>query len=426
MADRESTSEASAKVQEVAANMQLATTRKRISGSKAEAVARRYFAAIDARDLETAVALWAPGGRENVRGRLDVLAPEGVRAFIGELIDAVPDLDMQVIATTTEKDRCGVQWRLSGTFAGPGHFGGIAPTGARLDLEGFDLITVRDGLIASNDAFTDSMSFARQVGMMPAQDSATEQRMMGAFNVKTRLTAGLAAGEAALVAEGVWVVQGQPGSCNVYMIEDEGGVTLFDAGARTMTRALASAGAKLGGIRRIVLGHGHTDHRGAAPGLGVPVLCHPDEVEDAEGSGGFRYWPAGLKGLPLPLRPVHRLMHRYAWDGGPVKIADTISEGDEVAGFKVLHIPGHAPGQIALWRERDRLALSSDCFYTVDMWGRNCDPVLPSAFYNFDTEQARESIRKLAALEPDAAWPGHAKPVTGDVRSQLERAADAG
>jgi hydroxyacylglutathione hydrolase len=426
MADRESTSEASAKVQEVAANMQLATTRKRISGSKAEAVARRYFAAIDARDLETAVALWAPGGRENVRGRVDVLAPEGVRAFIGELIDAVPDLDMQVIATTTEKDRCGVQWRLSGTFAGPGHFGGIAPTGARLDLEGFDLITVRDGLIASNDAFTDSMSFARQVGMMPAQDSAAEQRMMGAFNVKTRLTAGLAAGEAALVAEGVWVVQGQPGSCNVYMIEDEGGVTLFDAGARTMTRALASAGAKLGGIRRIVLGHGHTDHRGAAPGLGVPVLCHPDEVEDAEGSGGFRYWPAGLKGLPLPLRPVHRLMHRYAWDGGPVKIADTISEGDEVAGFKVLHIPGHAPGQIALWRERDRLALSSDCFYTVDMWGRNCDPVLPSAFYNFDTEQARESIRKLAALEPDAAWPGHAKPVTGDVRSQLERAADAG
>jgi len=34
-------------------------------------------------------------------------------------------------------------------------------------LEGFDLITVRDGLIQSNDAFTDSMSFARAIGMMP-------------------------------------------------------------------------------------------------------------------------------------------------------------------------------------------------------------------------------------------------------------------
>jgi glyoxylase-like metal-dependent hydrolase (beta-lactamase superfamily II)/ketosteroid isomerase-like protein len=427
MADRESASEASAKVQEVAANMQqIASTRKRISGSKAEAVARRYFAAINGRDLEAAVALWAPGGRENVRGRVDVHAPEGVRQFIGELIEAVPDLVMEVVSTTTEKERCAVQWRLTGTFAGPGGFGGIAPTGSPLVLEGCDLITVRDGLIQSNDAFTDSMTFAREVGMMPAQDSPTEARMRSAFNARTRVTAGLLAGEAALVAEGVWVVQGQPGRCNVYLIEDDGGVTLFDAGARTMTRAVASAGARLGGIRRVVLGHGHTDHRGVAPALGVPVLCHPAEVEDAEGSGGFRYWPEGLRGLPFPLRQAHRLMHRLAWDGGPVKIADTLEEDEEVAGFRVVHLPGHAPGMIALWRERDRLALSSDCFYTLNMWGRDCPPRLPAALYNFDTEQARASMRKLAALEPAAAWPGHAKPVTGDVRAALERAADAG
>jgi glyoxylase-like metal-dependent hydrolase (beta-lactamase superfamily II) len=199
---------------------------------------------------------------------------------------------------------------------------------------------------------------------------------------------------------------------------------MFDAGARTMTRAVAAAGARMGGIRRIVLGHGHTDHRGTAPALGVPVLCHPDEVQDAEGSGGFRYWPEGLRGLPPGMRQLHRLMHRFAWDGGPVKIAGTVSEGEEVAGFRVVHIPGHAPGMIALWRESDRLALSSDCFYTLDMWGRDCSPHLPIAVYNYDTEQARASLRKLAALEPAAAWPGHAKPVTGDVRSQLEQAAE--
>jgi glyoxylase-like metal-dependent hydrolase (beta-lactamase superfamily II) len=192
-----------------------------------------------------------------------------------------------------------------------------------------------------------------------------------------------------------------------------------------MTRAVASAGARLGGIRRVVLGHGHTDHRGTAPALGVPVLCHPDEVQDAEGSGGFRYWPAELVGLPTPQRQIHRLLHRYAWDGGPVKISETIAEGDEVAGFRVVHLPGHAPGLIALWRDSDRLALASDCFYTLDMWGRNCPPHVPEALYNYDTEQARASIRKLAAMEPAVAWSGHAKPVTGDVRSQLERAADA-
>ena len=86
MADSESASAASSKVQEVAANMQeLAGKRKRhLAQPRPRAVARRYFEAIDARDLDAAVALWAEGGRENVRGQLDVLAPEGVRAFIGE------------------------------------------------------------------------------------------------------------------------------------------------------------------------------------------------------------------------------------------------------------------------------------------------------------------------------------------------------
>ena len=70
-------SEASTRVQEVAANMQqAAATRKRITGGKAEALARRYFAAIDARNLDEAVSLWADGGRENVRGQVDTHAPE--------------------------------------------------------------------------------------------------------------------------------------------------------------------------------------------------------------------------------------------------------------------------------------------------------------------------------------------------------------
>ncbi len=426
MAEADKASEASTKVQEVAANIQqAAATRKRISGSKAESVARRYFEAIDARELEEAVSLWAPGARDNVRGRADVRAPDGVREFLGELMQAVPDLRMEVVSTTTEGERCGVQWRMRGTFAGPGSLGGVAPNGSPIDLEGFDLVTVRDGQIAANDAFTDNMTVARQMGMMPPQDSTAEQRMTRAFNAKTKLTDGLLAGDAEMVATGVWVVQGQPARCNVYLIEDEGGVTLFDAGARTMTRAVARAGAKLGGIKRVVLGHGHTDHRGTAPALGAPVYCHPDEVIDAEGSGGFRYWPEGLAGIPTPHRQVQRLMHRYAWDGGPVSIAGTVSEGDLLAGFKVIELPGHAPGQIGLFRESDRLALVSDCFYTLDIWGRDSDPHVPFPVYNYDTEQARASMRKLAEIEPAAAWPGHAKPLTGDVRGALLRAADA-
>jgi len=371
--------------------------------------------------------MWAPGARERVHGQVDTVAPEGVRAFIGELLDAVPDLRVEVLSTTAQEDRCGAHWRAKGTFAGPGSWSGVMPTGRPIEIEGFDLMTVRDGLIQGNEAFLDGMSIARAIGVMPEVDSAAQRRMTAAFNARTRVIGSLAGGEAELVAQGVWVVQGQPARCNVYLLEDPdvGGVTMFDAGARTMTRAVASAGAKLGGIRRIVLGHAHTDHRGTAPALGVPVLCHPDEVQDAEGSGGFRYWAEGLAQLPFPHRQVHRLLHRYAWDGGPVKISGTVQEGDDVAGFEVVHLPGHAPGQIGLWRASDRLALSSDCFYTLDIWGRDCEPRLPIESYNYDTEQARASMRKLGDLQPAVAWPGHAKAAVGDVREQLYRAAGA-
>ena len=422
---------AAAKVQEAAEHIHKASATRKATANGAgssdtEAVARRYFDAIAARDVEAAVALWADGGREYVRGQVDVLAPEGVREFIGGLIEAMPDMKMEVVETTTEGERCAVRWTITGTFAGPGALNGVQATGSPLKLEGVDVLTVRDGLVQANDAFSDSMTAARQIGLMPPQDSSAEQRLMGAFNVKTKVTGMSAAQDARLVAEGVWVVQGHLGRCNVYLIEDAelGGVTLYDAGSRLMTNSVAAAGAKLGGIKRVVLGHAHTDHRGVAPALGVPVLCHPDEREDAEGSGGFRYWPAGLTGLPTGQRQVHRALHRYAWDAGPVRIAGTVSEGDEIAGFRVIELPGHAPGLIGLWRESDRLALVSDCFYTIDLWARSRPPHVPDRIYNYDTGQAKASIRKLAEMEPAAAWPGHAKPVTGDVRTQLLKAAE--
>jgi glyoxylase-like metal-dependent hydrolase (beta-lactamase superfamily II) len=188
-----------------------------------------------------------------------------------------------------------------------------------------------------------------------------------------------------------------------------------------MTNAVAAAGASMGGITRVILAHAHADHRGVAPGLGAPVFCHPADRADAEGDGGAHYFD--LSKLNVAGRLIYpRLL--AAWDGGPVKIAGTVEEDDEIAGFRVVHLPGHAPGLIGLWRESDRLALASDCFYTLDpQTGRKGHPRVPHAAFHADTEQARASIRKLAALEPATAWAGHADPLTGDVRAQLEQAA---
>src|SRR6201996_6398816 len=85
------------------------------------------------------------------------------------------------------------------------------------------------------------------------------------------------------VADGVWLLRGDfPGAMNVYFIEDGDGVVQFDAGTKGMRKAVRKAGEELGGVKRVVLGHAHADHRGAAAATGAPVFCHPDEVADAE------------------------------------------------------------------------------------------------------------------------------------------------
>ena len=226
------------------------------------------------------------------------------------------------------------------------------------------------------------------------------------------------------VARGVWCVRGgfPKRGMNVFLLEDEGGVTMFDAGIRDMTHGLKELCERMGGLKRIALSHAHPDHRGTAPGLGAPVYCHPDERAYAEGDGGMSDWHLErLDWYGKWLGP----MNSKVWDGGPVTVEDTLDEGDEVAGFRVVHLPGHSPGLIALWREEDRLALVSDAFYVLDPQTTvGGPPRVAHAAFNVDTQMARGSVRKLAALDPREAWPGHLGPLTGDVSGQLERAAD--
>jgi hydroxyacylglutathione hydrolase len=237
----------------------------------------------------------------------------------------------------------------------------------------------------------------------------------------------LSSAEPEQVAPGVWLLRGGLlRTMNVYLVEEPGGsgVTVFDAGEKGMAAAIVAGAERFGGITRVVLGHGDTDHRGAAPALRAyaDVLCHPDAVAQAGGSGGRDYWQP--ERLPLNVRLLHGFLHRFVWDGGPVHIDGTVQEGDTIAGFQVIDLPGHAPGLIGLWRESDRVALVSDCFYMTDMHGRPQPPAVPLDLYNLDTEQAKRSIAKLAALAPAVVWPGHRGPLTGpEVVAQLEAAA---
>ncbi len=223
------------------------------------------------------------------------------------------------------------------------------------------------------------------------------------------------------VAEGVWrMTQGTPLKINVFFIREGHGVAVFDAGTKQMGTSLKAAADSLGGATRTVLGNAHADHRGGARRIGAPVHCHADERADVEGDGGLHYFD--YRKLPILARPLTpRLM--AAWDDGPVAVTQTLVEGDAVGNFVVVHLPGHGPGCIGLWRESDRLALSNDCFALFD-------PALPRAgrariphpAFNWSTGCCSQSLRKLAALRPETCWPGHFGPLTGDVGAQLEAA----
>jgi steroid delta-isomerase-like uncharacterized protein len=387
-------------------------------------VVRGYFDALARRDPDAMARFWAPDGVEHIAGMFDGTGPDEVRDFFAGLFSAMPDFRLVVDHTVTQRDRVAVHWHATGTFTGT-DFLGIEATGGRVRLEGVDLLRVADGLIVRNDAYADGMGFARQLGLIPEAGSKQEARLYGLFNRRTRLMAKMTA-PAEQVAEDVWVVRGgfPTKGMNVYLVRDGDGVLCFDAGISTMAGGIAREAAKLGGLTRVVLGHAHADHRGAAPALGVPVWCSVDEVAAAEGTGRFEEFD--LDKLPFGAKQAYRAMLAH-WDGGPVHVDGTLREGDEVGdGFKVVAIPGHSAGMIALFRERDRLALTSDAFYTVDpVTLRKGGPRLPHAAFTPDMETARASLRKLADLEPAAAWPGHAEAVTGDVRGQLLAAAAA-
>lgn len=231
------------------------------------------------------------------------------------------------------------------------------------------------------------------------------------------------------VADGVWLLRGDfRRAMNIYFLEDGDGVVQFDAGTKAMVKKARAAAQQLGGVKRVVLGHAHADHRGTAPYMGAPVFCHADDVADAESSSSIAPY-MDLSQLPVaPVRWIYPTLLRR-WDGGAVRITGTVAEGDEVAGFRAIHFPGHAPGLIGLWRESDRVALVSDVVYFVD--SARLRPLaegeasVPHPAWAWDHARAKESVRKLAALEPAIVCAGHESPLRGEnLRATLERAAE--
>jgi hydroxyacylglutathione hydrolase len=203
------------------------------------------------------------------------------------------------------------------------------------------------------------------------------------------------------LAPGLALARGGPGrTLNIYLLGD----VVLDAGVRWSRRRLARqlAGRQLSAH---LLTHAHFDHAGCSA-----WLCHTFNLPLWCGAGDAAAIASGRvdsHGSPL----ANRLQRALA----PVTahpVSRTLGEGDLVAGFEVLEVPGHSPGALAFWREGDRVLVCGDVVANFGLRPARPRLVLAPAALSSDYQQNLRSARRLAGLRPRLACFGHGFAVT--------------
>lgn len=161
------------------------------SQSETGSIARSYFEAVAARDLDAMTEFYEVGGTGEIHGLVELTAPRSYRVWFANLFAAFPDFRFEILDVVAEGDLAAVRWHASGTFDGDARFEGVDPTGARVDLTGCDVLRIRNGKIHRNDAYMNGAQMAQQLGALPPTGSLPERAMLAALNLKTRLARAL-------------------------------------------------------------------------------------------------------------------------------------------------------------------------------------------------------------------------------------------
>jgi glyoxylase-like metal-dependent hydrolase (beta-lactamase superfamily II) len=194
---------------------------------------------------------------------------------------------------------------------------------------------------------------------------------------------------------------------NVYLLGD----VLVDAGMKGSAKRIVSA---LEGrtVREHAITHAHADHVGGSgrvlDALGLDGIACGDA--DAE---------AATTGNPVLKARVDNPLGRFLGSYDGVNVVRRLHEGDVVGpDFVVIDVPGHSPGHVAYWRERDRLLIGGDVFFNMHLLTLRPGLHEPPSLFTPDVELNRASAKKLAALEPSVAGFGHG-PVVRDAAGRL-------
>lgn len=225
---------------------------------------------------------------------------------------------------------------------------------------------------------------------------------------------------------------------NVFAVAGEAGWTLIDAGLKGSAGRITRWATEHFGAaapNAIVLTHAHFDHVGAIDDLigtwDVPVYAHREELPYVAGERSYPR-PDPSVGGGLMARMASLYPRRPIDLGGRVRALPEDGSIPPLPGWRWIHTPGHTAGHVSLFRDLDRALIVGDAFCTTKQESffaalATQQPELhgPPAYFTTDWDAARESVQRLASLQPAFIAPGHGRPTAGDapMRSLAELSA---